>query len=419
MPTKITETTRANALRRPLAPSIIHDREVPGLALHVTSRRGFWAFSYTPHGVNPRTGKRWGSTRLELGDAMLMTVAEARSASLAAKAAVRVGKDPHRERLASTASSVAARSTLPQTAAEALALYETALMARGQVSEAYRRQAAHYARKACAFMNVGALPLAAINTQSIRLMVDTMPGSGSERRHAFGSLSRFLSWCRRQGLVAGNACSDLDSIERPKPGRGRDSVPSVPVLKAIWAAVENEPQRALVRFMLLVPLRRSEASGLRWSEVDFDRGCIRVAANRMKSREAHELPLSEAALAILKARGAHGGDLVFPAADGKPFVGWTRLIGRIRKCVGQGGANKAEAFTFHDTRRAFVSHLAGSLDEAALDQVLAHRRAGVLGTYQKSLRMPERAKALSLWADLLLDEARDSNVVTFARHADV
>src|ERR1700686_4931602 len=122
---KITEVTRANALRRPVTPSVIHDTDVPGLALHITSKRGFWAFAYTPHGSNPRTGKRWGSTRLELGDAMTMTVAEARTASLAGKAAVRAGGDPHRERLASRALVTAARSILPQTVSDALAIYES------------------------------------------------------------------------------------------------------------------------------------------------------------------------------------------------------------------------------------------------------------------------------------------------------
>jgi integrase len=346
MPTRITETTRATALRRPLTPFVIQDSDVPGLALHVTSKRGFWAFSYTPHGFNPSTGKRWGSTRLELGDAMLVPVAEARGAALAAKSAVRAGRDPHRERLASTASSVAQRSILPQTVAEALDQYDRAIMTRGQISEAYRRQAAHYARKACTLMNVLALPLAAIEARIIRLMVDTMHSSAAERRHVFGGLNRFLGWCRRQGLVAANACADLDRIERPKPSRGRDNVPSLAVLKSIWSAVEGEPQRDLVRFMLLVPLRRNEAAGLRWREVDLDQGHLCVAADRMKSREVHQLPLSKAALAILKERRAYPGVVVFPAADDKPFVGWTRLIGRIRKRIGQGEARKKEAFSF-------------------------------------------------------------------------
>src|ERR1700722_16460257 len=104
MAPKITETVRSAALRRPLKPSLTRDSEIPGLCLHVTTRRAFWALSYQPKGTNPATGKRWGGgVRHELGDAMLVPVSEARGLALAAKAVVRAGGDPHRAAMASTA----------------------------------------------------------------------------------------------------------------------------------------------------------------------------------------------------------------------------------------------------------------------------------------------------------------------------
>ena len=57
-----------------------------------------------------------------------------------------------------------------------------------------------------------------------------------------------------------------------------------------------------MRFLLLVPLRRDEAAGLAWSEVDLQLRRIRIQANRAKMREPHELPLSASALALLEAR---------------------------------------------------------------------------------------------------------------------
>ena len=148
MPTnvKITEPVRTARLRRPLVPSVTKDSDIPGLALHVTRKRSFWALSYQPKGVNPATGKRWGGgVRYELGDAMLMTVAEARTAALAAKTLIRAGRSPHHERLASTASAVAQRAILPSTVDEALDAYAAALMTRRQPSETMRRKSVHYA----------------------------------------------------------------------------------------------------------------------------------------------------------------------------------------------------------------------------------------------------------------------------------
>ena len=71
--TKITEATRSNALRLPLAPSVIKDTELAGLALIVTTRRAFWVQFLQPRGLNPE-GKRWPVVRHELGDARAMTV---------------------------------------------------------------------------------------------------------------------------------------------------------------------------------------------------------------------------------------------------------------------------------------------------------------------------------------------------------
>ena len=130
------------------------------------------------------------------------------------------------------------------------------------------------------------------------MLIATASGSDDQRRHVFGGLNRFLTWCCQQELIEVNPCDRIAKRDRPGPGKSRDHVPSIATLKAIWAAVEDEDESArdLIRFMLLLPLRRNEASGLRWSEVLPDR--IRIAANRMNERKkAAELPLSPAALA--------------------------------------------------------------------------------------------------------------------------
>jgi integrase len=185
-------------------------------------------------------------------------------------------------------------------------------------------------------------------------------------------------------------------------------VPAIDEITAVWNAVENEPQRDLVRFLLLTPLRRNEASGLKWSEVDLQRGRIRIGANRMKKREAHELPLSPAALAILEARKPGAADnLVFPSKAGKAYDGWMTLVTRIRKTIGADKTAKSQRFTWHDVRRSFVSHLAEQgFDIDLLDQCLGHKRAGVLAVYQRASRMAERSRAMETWGKLVTGDAK-------------
>ena len=101
-------------------------------------------------------------------------------------------------------------------------------------------------------------------------MLSRMTELESEQRAVFSALKLFLRWCRKQGLIERNPCEDLDRDERPKPAR-RDHVPTIKTLRAVWTAVEGEPQRDLIRLLLLTALRRNEVAGLRWSEVDLER----------------------------------------------------------------------------------------------------------------------------------------------------
>jgi integrase len=417
---KITEPVRSARLRRPLVPSVTKDSDISGFALHVTTRRTFWALTYQPRGINPSTGKRWGGgVRYELGDAMLMTVSEARTDSLTAKTLIRQGRSPHHERLASTASAVAQRALLPSTVNEAFGAYTTALMNRRQPSEATRRKSIHYARKAIRLMKAEPLTLAAVSPAMVRVMLETTQGSEGERDLVFRGLDRFLSWCVKQGLVETNACAALDRDEKPRGASARDHVPSLDELSAVWTAVEAEaqPQRDLVRFMLLVPLRRDEAAGLAWTEIDLRLRRIRIPVERTKNDQVHELPLSAPAITMLEARKPTAkGELVFPSPNDKPYTGLDHLLTRIRARIGHGDTKKAERFSFHDVRRAFVSHLAErGYDVDLLDQCLGHSRKGVFGVYQRASRMAERGRAMEAWAGLVsgAGEAESGRVLAF------
>jgi integrase len=413
---KITEVVRAARLRRAdgeLVPSVTNDTEVLGFSLIVTSRRAFWCMYYQPRGRRP-DGRRWGGgVRHELGDAYSTPLADARAEALAVKARVRLGEDPHRERMAVRAAAEAARALLPTMLSQALDGYEKAVMARREPSVATRRQSVHYARKAVRLMKAETLPLSRLDASMIRLTIETAEGSAGERRHVFGGLSRFCDWLIEERMTEANPCASVPRRARPKPGKARDHVPSLEELHAVWAAVESEPAvvRDLIRFLLLTPLRRDEAAGLVWSEVDLSRRWIKIGADRMKNAEAHELPLAPEALEILVRRhdvcDPNPEALVFPSGKGKPYDGWNRLLTRIRKAIGQGGMKREARFSPHDTRRAFSTHLAERFDENLLDLMIAHKPASRRGSgaaYQKAKRLNERPTVISAWSALILGE---------------
>jgi integrase len=180
-----------------------------------------------------------------------------------------------------------------------------------------------------------------------------------------------------------------------------------------------------VRLLLLTALRRDEGAGLTWGEVDFVNRRLVIPGARMKNGQPHEVPLSPRALALLRDRMPEDPSTrapVFPSSVGKPVVNWGAILPRIRKAIGKAPLPKAQRFVFHDIRRSFVSLLSDEFDVDALDRAIAHKRSGVAATYNLSTRMDARAKAMTRWANLLLDEpkpveAEPSNVVALARRA--
>ena len=426
--TRLTQTTVGALLKRGPDGSFTRrrtrDHEVGGLLLVVGIRKATWTVDYKPHGTR-EDGRRHAKVRMTLGDATTIPLPDARIAARAVKLEVAQGRDPHRDRMLGRATAVAARALKPATLADALDGYRKDMLARRQPSEATRRQEIHYATKAIELMKAGGLAPEWLDAAMVLGLLRKADGSSSEIRHLYGGLSRLCAWMVEEKLVAANVCEKIPRKQRPKPGKDRGHVPPIEQLRAIWEAVADEDAvvRDMIRFMLLTPLRRDEAAGLVWSEVDLDRGWIAISPDRMKSGEVHELPLSEPALAIIKERKhakAKPDALVFPSGEGTVYSGWTRLLTRIRKVIGQAETKRDARYTLHDNRRSFTTLLAERFDENLLDLMIAHRPASRKGSgaaYQKAKRLNERPPVMAGWASMVLGKEQTANVVPFSRSA--
>jgi integrase len=84
-----------------------------------------------------------------------------------------------------------------------------------------------------------------------------------------------------------------------------------------YYAVQNLPDmgRDYITLLLFTGMRRKEAAGLRWSEVDFDNRVIRLPAVRVKTRSAVDLPMTDIVADLLIARRQLGdANYVFPVS---------------------------------------------------------------------------------------------------------
>jgi len=131
----------------------------------------------------------------------------------------------------------------------------------------------------------------------------------------------------------------------------------------------------------------------------------------MKMKTAHAVPLSDAAIAILKVLERGKSVYVFPGALPRRPLSVMALKMRM-KGLGAG------EYTPHGMRSAFRSWAAdqGIAFEVA-ESCLAHTSNSVVEAYQRSNMLERRRPTMQSWADFLLrgkaeaeDEAKDEKV---------
>ena len=160
---------------------------------------------------------------------------------------------------------------------------------------------------------------------------------------------------------------------------------------------EGMSARAL-EFVILTAARSGEVRGATWSEIDLDAQTWSIAADRMKAGKAHRVPLSDQAVALLKALPRLAdSDLVFFAPRGgrlsdMALTAVTRRMGAA--CVPHGFRSSfrdwaSERTSFpHTVAEMALAHVVGDKVEAA------YRRGDLFG---------KRRQLMSAWA-LFVDE---------------
>ena len=181
-------------------------------------------------------------------------------------------------------------------------------------------------------------------------------------------------------------------------------------LPLAWHLAGARRFRAIVRLLILTGQRREEVGGMLWSELDLDADLRfgRSARIAPKTGYQHDVPLSSAAVAIL--RGILRRDdreFVFGSSNG-PFQGWSnakaaldaRMAAALKAERGDGA--KLSPWRLHDLRRTVATRLGdqGALPhvvEAILNHISGHR-AGVAGIYNRAVYAAEKREALVKWA---------------------
>ena len=210
-------------------------------------------------------------------------------------------------------------------------------------------------------------------------------------------LSVLMEWSRAHGFRTDNPCDKridgaLSSNGHKTTHREALDHANVPVAHRAVADVQGGQRGAALglMFIMLTGARRDEARLARWDEIDFATATWTIRSERVKTRVEHRVPLSAAAIGILREAQTLGGECVFPGARadhvGESGFGWL-----IRK-VGV-------ASSVHGFRASFRSWAAEAgypreLGEAAL----AHADTKVARSYQRSDMLDRRRAMMAAWS---------------------
>lgn len=110
-----------------------------------------------------------------------------------------------------------------------------------------------------------------------------------------------------------------------------------------------EHLNAMARFTLETGLRQANITGLTWQQVDIDRQCAWIHPDQAKSKKAIPVPLSQAAIAIIREQTGKHSKYVFTYNGNKITQVSTRAWYKALERAG------IEDFRWHDLRHTWAS----------------------------------------------------------------
>jgi integrase len=220
------------------------------------------------------------------------------------------------------------------------------------------------------------------------------------------SLSAMFTWAIGEGLCDQNPVAGTNKQEENGP---RERSLSDAEAATVWLAAPEDDYGRIVRLILLTGCRRNEISSLQWPEIDLKAKTITFAGERTKNKQTHIVPLSDAAVAILKDIPQRPNrNFVFGIGKGG-YSGWANSKAELDEVVAL-----KEDWTLHDLRRTVRTGLGKlGIQPHVAEAVLNHLPPKLIRTYDRNTYAAEKRDALDKWAThlkLAVAQATGANV---------
>lgn len=260
--------------------------------------------------------------------------------------------------------------------------------------------------------HIGSKPVTEVDNAAVLVVLEpiwlTIPDTAKRVLQRIGTV---LDYAHIKGLVPEEV--SLRSVTRGLPRQTkqvtrRAAMPyeDAPAFMKALMALPSTLGRDALRLTVLTAVRSNETRFSTWGEFDLDKATWSIPASRMKMKEAHVVPLSPAAVKLLRAvRQRHldlHGDLkptalLFSFAKNKPISDMTML-----KVLREMKAGEATVHGFRSTFTDWTAECTNVPKEVA-DKALSHRIANAVeAAYRRTDFFDRRRVLMNEWAEFLL-----------------
>jgi integrase len=183
---------------------------------------------------------------------------------------------------------------------------------------------------------------------------------------------------------------------------------------AFIAALQDRPAFAAraLEFTILTAARTGETIGARWDEVDFQERVWTVPASRMKGNRVHRVPLSDAAVAVLKRmHEVRTNDYIFRNDSNAGSLSNMAMLMLLRRM----GHSALTVHGFRSTFRVWCAECTSfprETAEAALAHAIGNRTEEA---YQRGELLEKRRTLMQAWARYCAEPVGTSKVLLLQR----
>lgn len=405
----------------------IFDRSVGGFALRISpSGSKTFVVNYRCHGRN---------RRMTIGNAVVLSLADARAAATAAKAQAKSGIDPLDERRRGAEQQqrdVQIEELRGERSFAAVADLYVQRYAKGRGKTPNKKTWKEDDRILQKYVvpKWGLRQIEDIGRSDVVALLDSIEDASGVymTNRVLATIRKLFNWCLDERALIDSVPIGKKMMRKGEKKRTR--VLNEDEVRSVWKATGSVgyPFGPLFRLLLATAQRRDEVANMKWSQLDLDGALWTIPSSDTKAdRGDHLVPLSSIATEVINdLHRIDGSDLLFPTQSNssRAVSGFSKVKARCdeltkSQAFAEAGLVTVKDWRLHDLRRtaATVMQEALSVPPHIIGAVLNHSPTATMGitsVYATGNMVDDRRRALDAWGrklESILSGSAGDNVV--------